>query len=258
MMIKMLSAFLVSKLLFFPAKTLDQLPSHLDAPYEEVRIRNSEGLLLHGWYFPGQKTERTLLYLHGNAGNIGTRTDKLLFLRRVGWNILIIDYRGYGGSEGNPTIDGVIEDAKAAHDWLTQGDNYQIPAERIILWGESLGGAIAAELAAQKKIGGLILQSTFTSLREIATDHYPWVPKNLVPDRFRTIETIRHLPCPLFIVHGSEDSTIPVSMGRHLFEAAPHPKRYYEIPGAQHNDDYLVGQKEYLSRIEEFLNDSGL
>lgn len=251
--------FLVTKLLFFPVKPIAVLPSQSEIPYEEVRFRNEEGLLLHGWFFPGKIPRRTLLFCHGNAGNIGDRLEKIKFLYRIGWNIFIFDYRGYGGSEGSPTIKGLQRDTDAAYRWLVSGkETTKIPPEQIILWGESLGGALATDLAARENIGGLILQSTFTSLHDIGKKHYPFVPSSLVPDVYRSIDTIRKIRTPLLVVHGTEDETVPFGMGRQLYESAPHPKRFYEIKGGHHNDCTAVGKGEYLRQIEEFLNEIGV
>jgi hypothetical protein len=253
-----IATWLATKLLFFPVKMISIYPSHYEMAFEEVRFRNDEGLLLHGWFFVGKKPDRTLLFLHGNAGNIGDRVPKIEVLRKIGWNIFIIDYRGYGGSEGSPSIEGLQRDADAAYLWLVTGrDESRIPPERIILWGESLGGVYATDIASREPVGGLILEGTFTSLRDIAAAHYPFVPKVLVPDLYRSIDRIRKIQSPVLILHGTEDETIPHAMGKRLFENAPHPKRFYAVPGAHHNDVYQVG-KEYLSQIEGCLNEAGL
>ncbi len=256
-MLETMMLWFATKLMFFPVKAIAAYPSHLEIPYEEVRFHNEEGLLLHGWFFHGKRSPLTLLFLHGNAGNIGDRLEMIRFLSRIGWNIFIIDYRGYGGSQGSPTIPGVIEDSDAAYRWLTRGKPETTPG-KVVIWGESLGGALATELASREPAGALILQSTFTSLRDIGKFHYPFLPSALAPDLFRSIETIRKIRSPLLVVHGTEDETVPYSMGQRLYEAAPHPKRFYEIPGAHHNDTHLFGKNEYLLQIEEFLNEAGL
>lgn len=250
-----LSGALVAKFLFFPLKVIEYYPSRLEIPYEEVHLKNDEGQRLHGWFFPG-KTDRTLLYLHGNAGNIGDRLDKVQFLRRIGWSIFIFDYRGYGGSEGNPTIEGVQRDSDAAFRYLTA--MRKIPNEQIVLFGESLGGALAVDLAAREVVDSVILESTFTSLREIARNAYPFVPAAAIPDAYRSIDRIRHIKSPLLVIHGQDDEIIPFEMAKRLFEAAPHPKRFYAAEGAHHNDVYLVGRLEYLKTIREFLSETGL
>ncbi len=178
-------------------------------------------------------------------------------LRQANASLLIFDYRGYGGSEGAPTLEGVVQDTNAAYRWLT-GGNVRTPPEKIILFGESLGGALAVDLACREPVGGVILESTFTSLRDLAQKVYPFVPSRLVPDVYRSREIIRGLTAPLLVIHGTDDEIVPFSMGQALFGAAPHPKRFYAVPGAHHNDVPAVGGREYLRQIEEFLNAAGL
>lgn len=248
-------SILASKLLFFPLKVIEFYPSQVETPYQDIRFRSEDGHTLHGWFFPGRR-DRTLLFLHGNAGNIGDRLDKIQFLRRVGWSIFIFDYRGYGGSEGSPTIEGVLKDGAAALRYLNE--TRRIPNEQITLFGESLGGSLAVDLAGREPFASVILESTFTSLRNITRKNYPFIPPWLVPDRLRSIDLIRHLKAPVLVVHGTDDALIPFEMGKELFEAAPHPKRFLEIKKANHNDVYLAGRLDYLKAIEEFLAEAGL
>ncbi len=247
---------LAAKFLFFPVKMIEFYPSDLEIPHEEVRLKTDDGLNLHGWFFPGKKPDRTLLYLHGNAGNIGDRLDKIQFLRRLGANIFIFDYRGYGGSEGTPSIDGVLQDTDTAFRFLTQ--TKKIPNEQIILFGESLGGALAVDLAHRETLAGVILESTFTTLREMAGAVYAFVPSLMVPDALRSLQLIRHIRAPLLIIHGEKDEIVPFEMAERLFQAAPHPKRLYKVVEGHHNDVYLAGKLEYLKAIEKFLSETGL
>lgn len=251
MLLEWIGSLLVAQYLFFPQKGIQFNPAQFQMPYEEVRLRNDDGQRLHGWFFPGTKAQ-TLLYLHGNAGNISNRLDKIQFLRQIGWSLFIFDYRGYGDSEGSPSIEGVLKDSEAALRYLVR--SRQIPTEQIILFGESLGGALATDLASREPFGGVILESNFTSLRDMAQSAYPFVPDLIVPDVYRSIEFIRQIKAPLLIIHGAQDHIIPVEMGKRLFKSAPHPKRFYSVPQASHNDVYVVGQREYLRQIEEFLD----
>jgi len=248
-------SILAEKFVFFPLKVLEFYPSQLQIPYQDIRFKNGEDLTLHGWFFPG-KRDQTLLFLHGNAGNIGSRLDKVRHLKRIGWNIFIFDYRGYGGSEGTPTVEGVLRDSETALRYLVE--TCKIPNEQIILFGESLGGALAVDLATREPLGGVILESTFTSLREISKRLYPFIPAAVVPDTYRSIDLIRKIKAPLLVIHGTDDEMIPFEMGRGLFNAAPHPKRFYGIPKAKHTDTFLAGGSEYLKQIEEFLTEVGL
>ena len=249
-----ITAAIASKFLFFPEKVLEFYPSQLEIPYEDVRFKNDEGLTLHGWFFKG-KRDHTLLYLHGNAGNIGGRLDKVQLLRRFGWNIFVFDYRGYGGSEGHPSIEGVVKDSESAFRYLTE--KRKIPNEQIILFGESLGGAMAVHLAHQEPVGAVILESTFTTLRDLAGHIYKFLPAMAIPDVYRSVDLIRHIKAPVMVIHGTEDAVIPFEMGKKLYDAAPHPKRLFAVPNAHHNDVYVVGKLDYLKEIEEFLASAG-
>lgn len=252
------SQSVLSRFLFFPTKTLAVYPSRLETPYEEVHFKNDEGAFLYGWFFSGMRTDRTFCYLHGNAGNVADRLDKILTLRKIG-NVFIFDYRGYGVSEGTPSIAGVQKDSDAAYRWLTSArEKDLIPPEQVILFGESLGGALAVDLASREPIAAVVLESTFTSLRELAANLYPFVPSAIVPDVYRSHEAIRHLKSPVLVIHGTADELVPFSMGEALFQKAPHPKRFYEVKGALHKDCYLRGGKDYLQQIENFLNEAGL
>ena len=253
-LIEGLTSLLVAQFLFFPSKRLNFSPSQFQLNAEEVRFQNGSGQPLHGLFFPGPR-DRTLLFFHGNAGNIGDRLDKIRVLKKIGWNIFIFDYRGYGGSEGFPTIDGIIEDSEAALRYLT--GIRKIPNEEILLFGESLGGAPASRLGSREPFGGLILESTFTSLRDMAKSVYPFVPAAAVPDAYRSLDHLRTIKSPLLVMHGTADEIIPFEMGKKLFEAAPHPKRFYPVRGAHHNDVYLIGGSNYLRQIEEFLAETG-
>jgi fermentation-respiration switch protein FrsA (DUF1100 family) len=250
-----MTAAIVAKFIFFPVKAHDYLPSQLETPYEEVFFKNEEGLALHGWFFVGKK-DRTLLYLHGNAGNIGDRVDKIRFLKGLGWNIFAFDYRGYGLSQGSPTIEGVLEDSRAALHYLTE--KIGIPNEQIVLLGESLGGAMAVDLAHAEPVAAVILESTFTTLRDLAHEVYRFLPSGVAPDVYRSIDLIRHIKAPVLVIHGAEDEIVSFSMGKKLFEAAPHPKRFFSVPGAHHNDVYEKAGKDYLREIEEFFSAAGI
>ncbi len=254
-----LAESIASKFIFFPVKVIEFYPSQLEIPYQDVRFKNETGQTLHGWFFPGKKPEKadhTLLYFHGNAGNIGDRLDKIQLLRKLGWNIFIFDYQGYGGSEGTPTIEGVLTDSMSAFQYLTE--TKKIPNEQIVLFGESLGGAMAVDIANREIVGAVILESTFTSLAELAQHVYKILPDFAVPDVYRSVELIRHIKAPLLVIHGDEDEVVPFEMGKKLYDAAPHPKKFYAIPKAHHNDTYVVGKLDYLKEIEEFLAAAGV
>jgi uncharacterized protein len=257
MMISMsVTESVAAKFLFFPTKVHQYHPSQIDGPLEDLFFDSTDGLRLHGWFFTGKRKDRTLLYLHGNAGNIGDRIDKARFLQRIGWNVFAFDYRGYGMSQGSPSIEGVLDDGRAAMRFLT--DKIGIPNDQIILFGESLGGAMAVEIAAEEPVAAVILESTFTSLRELSQAVYRFLPEAATPDAYHSNDLIRRSKAPVLVIHGSEDEIVPFSMGKRLFESAPHPKRFFGVAGAHHNDVYEVAGKDYLKEIEEFLAAAGL
>jgi len=250
-----LTTWLAVRLLFFPTRTIELYPGQWDLNFEEVMFGSADKIALHAWFMPGGSPNRTLIYYHGNAGNIGDRLPKLKRLHQIGMNIFIFDYRGYGGSEGQPSLEGVVEDSLAAYRYvLSRGD---IDPNHIILYGESLGGALALQVAMQEKISGLILESTFTSLMDMKQASYPFVPNRMVPDMYRSIDLIRNVHEPILILHGTKDRTIPFRMGEQLFQAAPPPKRFLPIEGADHSDIYDMEPEQTLQQIEEFLAEIG-
>ncbi|MCU0453262.1 MAG: alpha/beta hydrolase [Bacteroidetes bacterium] len=192
-----------------------------------------------------------VIHAHGNGGNISYDIERMRRLQRIGLAVFAYDYRGYGKSEGSPSEDGVIIDAVAAYDHLR--DTLSIPPAKIILWGTSLGGAVSVQVAAQRSAAGLILESTFSSARDVAERVYPFLPVRwLMRTSFRSIDTLRSLSIPTLHIHGGRDEIVDVELGRRLYEAAPGPKEWYEIAGAGHNDTFLVGDAEYLRRVADF------
>ena len=217
---------LLNRLLFFPSRRILLTPTR----FEEVTIPTADGERLHGWWVRADEPRGSVLLFHGNAGNIGDRVPHVELLAGAGFNVLAFDYRGYGRSTGCPSEAGTYLDARAARQAVRD--------EPVIYLGESLGGAIALELALEYPPAGLILQSTFTSIRHMARLHYPFVPRALVPDAYPSLDRIRDLRAPLLVLHGSRDEIVPRMDGEALYEAAPHPKRLHVLD-AGHND--MVG-----------------
>jgi uncharacterized protein len=226
---------LMNALLFFPSREILATPV---VPYEDVAIG-----ALHGWWVPATApTIGQVLLFHGNAGNIGDRVPHVTLLSAAGFDVLAFDYRGYGRSAGRPSEHGTYEDARAARETLGPG--------KTIYLGESLGGAIALELAIHHPPAGLILQSTFTSIRDMARLHYPLIPRALVPDAYPSLRLIRGLRAPLLVLHGARDEIVPLMDGEALFEAAPEPKRI-EVLDAGHND--MVGSR-WIEAITAYVS----
>jgi uncharacterized protein len=212
---------LMNALLFFPSREILETPA---VPYEDVTIG-----ALHAWWVPATApTIGQVLLLHGNAGNIGDRVPHMTLLSAAGFDVLAFDYRGYGRSAGRPSEQRTYEDARAAREALGPG--------RTIYLGESLGGAIALELAIHHPPAGLILQSTFTGVRAMARLHYPLIPRALVPDAYPSLRLISRLRAPVLVLHGADDEIVPLMDGEALYDAAPGPKRIEVFPGVGHND----------------------
>jgi hypothetical protein len=221
--------------------------------YDDVSIKTDDGETLHGWIIPHENARSTLLYFHGNAGNIADRVESIQLLNSIGLNIFIIDYRGYGQSTGTPSERGTYRDARAAWDFLTSAQN--IPAENIVIYGRSLGGAIAVDLAMHTNPAALILGSTFTRAKDMAKNLIPYVPTGfLLSIRYNSLRKIKKILCPVLITHSKEDDLIPFSMGKRLYQEAREPKRFVELHGG-HNDNIYVSREKYLSALDKFLSD---
>ncbi len=222
------------KLMYLP-DTLHHTPGQAGlVGISEITITTKDGERLQAWHLPATNGQPTILYLHGNGGSIAGRAGRLAYYQRQGVGALFVSYRGYGSSTGAPDEGGLVNDALAAHDWLQQ---QKIPPENIVLVGESLGAAVAARLALQRHVRGLVMESPFTSTIDIAKDVYWWLPIDLLmKDRFETIKIIQKVDVPILIVHGEKDEITNVAQGRALFEKANQPKKLAIINGASHND----------------------
>lgn len=236
-----------------PSRQVDATPADIGLAFQSVTLRTADGVALAGWFIPAPEARGTLLYLHGNGGNIGHRLDPIAVFHRQGLNVFIIDYRGYGASSGKPSEEGTYQDALAAWNYLTQ--EKRLAPERIVLFGESLGGSIAARLAARHPPAGLIMYASFTSMPEIAQALYPMFPAAwLVRYRYDTRAALGGVNCPVLILHSPEDEIIPFSHGQALLEAAREPKRLVELRGG-HNDALLVSREVYAREVGAFLDE---
>jgi fermentation-respiration switch protein FrsA (DUF1100 family) len=262
-----MTGWLERSMIFFPSRfpegdwNVDLRPAGGDAPVpwiEDCSFTASDGVRLHGWFARPHlavkpvEAPHVLLWFHGNAGNITHRYDHLCALVRLPIQVFIVDYRGYGKSRGNPSEKGLYLDADAAWDFLLNEKEFK--ADRVVIFGESLGGAVAVDLAARVRPAGLVLQSTFTSVRDMAARHYPFIPRFLVRTRMDSLSKISRVACPKLFIHGTDDEIVPFAFGRRLYESAPAPKDYFEVPGAMHNDVYLVGGEACLERLRKFIS----
>lgn len=235
-----------------PSRQVDATPADIGLAFDAVMLRTADGETLAGWFIPAPAARGTLLYLHGNGGNIGHRLDQIEVFHRLGLNVFIIDYRGYGASSGKPSEQGTYQDALAAWNWLMQ--EKRVAPERIVLFGESLGGSIAAWLAARQPPAGLVIYASFTSVPEMAQALYPMFPASrLVRYRYDTRAALGSVTCPLLILHSPEDEIIPFSHGQALLEAAREPKRLVELRGG-HNDALWVSRDIFAREIGTFLD----
>ena len=242
------------KMLYFPDEG-DQTaatPSDVGLTYQQVELRTTDDLRLSAWYLPAEDEQGVLLFCHGNAGNISHRLDSLLLFHHLQMSVLIFDYRGYGQSEGQPSEQGTYTDALAAWEYLLTKKSKQ-PAE-IVIFGRSLGAAIAAELATRVRPGALILESAFTSVPDLASEIYPFLPARLL-SRFSydTRTRLDSLASPLLIIHSNDDEIIPYSHAQRLYAAAHEPKHLLNISGG-HNDGFLVSGNRYTEGLRGFLH----
>lgn len=244
------------QLIYFPARVRSEAATPVipgARGVEEVWLEAEDGVRVHGLYAMAGRPFADLLFFHGNAGSLYDRLHNVGLLLDLGFNVLIIDYRGYGKSEGTPSEVGLYEDGALALRHLLEDRGVE-PA-RLVLFGRSLGSTVAVELALERQVGAVILESAFTSARELGRVHYGWLPKVVfesMTHRFDSLEKVPRLRTPALFVHGSADAIVPVEMGRRLFEASPEPKEWYVIEGAGHNDTVAVGGEEYLQRLREF------
>ncbi len=237
-------------MIFFPFERLEQTPTDWGLGYENVTLKTQDGVQLHGWYIPHKNSEQTLLFFHGNAGNISHRGDSVKIFHQLGLNVFIIDYRGYGNSEGKANEDGLYKDARAA--WLYLRENRALRQQDIIIFGRSLGGAVAAKLAAEVQPAGLILESTFSSARDIANTVFP-VLSRLIFLRydFNTINHIEQVKSPVLVLHSPDDKIVAFRFGKKIFQTANEPKTFVTLRG-DHNSGFLMSQPEYARAISAF------
>lgn len=243
-----------SDLLFFPEKHLDTSPDQFGIVYGKVQIPSTDGVRLVGWLIPSADTSTLwVLYLHGNAGNIAKRgyVEHYSQLHKLGLNILAVDYRGYGESSGNPTEQGLYDDARAGYEYLRSMQH--VPAVRIIVYGYSLGSAVAVDLVSKVPAAGLIVEGSFISIADVGQHHYPYIPVNLMArSRFAADQSMRAITVPKLFIHARDDRTIPIEFGRKLFELAPEPKTFLEVRGG-HESAHNVDAKLFYGGIQMFL-----
>jgi fermentation-respiration switch protein FrsA (DUF1100 family) len=235
-------------LLYFPSRKILQAPADAGLAVDELELATEDGQRLHGWWIAGREPALGhLLFCHGNAGNIGDRVPNAALLTAAGFDVLLFDYRGYGRSSGRPDERGTYRDARAALAALLRRPG--VDRGRVFYLGESLGGAVALALAVGCPPRGLILQSTFTSIRDAARAHYPFIPTVLIPDAYPSLRLIGRLTVPVLVLHGDRDDIVPLAHGQALFAAAGEPKRIRVFAGLGHNDLVARAGREYADEI---------
>jgi fermentation-respiration switch protein FrsA (DUF1100 family) len=235
-----------------PGRSLDHTPADIGAEYRDEFIETADGVRLHGWHIRGD-SDRVLLFFHGNAGNISHRLESIRQFLQLGLSVFIIDYRGYGQSEGRTTEQGIYRDAEAAWRYLTEIDN--TPRERIIVFGRSMGASAAAYLAARHRPLALIIESSFTSVPDIAKEYYPWLPVRWLSRlRHSAEDFVRKVESPVLVIHSRDDEIVPVRHGQAIFAAAREPKWFVELRGT-HNDAFLRDEQKYLAGLRSFLSE---
>lgn len=243
-----------AQLIYFPKteRELAVTPEQVGLAYESVDIITSDDETIHGWFVPVADAKGTMLFFHGNGGNISHRVDYMPMFQLLGYNLFIIDYRGYGQSSGSPSEAGTYLDAQAAWRYLTEVKN--IAPSQIVLYGESLGGPIAAWLAEREKPGLLVLASTFTSVPDLAETIYPYLPVRLIARySYNTLESLASITAPVLVAHSPQDEIVPFEHGQRLFQAASAPKQFLTLEGG-HNTGFIFTREEWIAALNEFLD----
>jgi uncharacterized protein len=241
------------RLAYYPeiGREMHSTPREQGMDYEPVTMTTPDGEKLDAWFVPSPQAHGVVLFLHGNAGNLSHRIDSIAMFHRLGYDVLIFDYRGYGRSSGKPSEAGLYRDADTAWAYLTRVRG--IAPENIVLFGESLGGALAAHLAVGKRPGALVLSSVFTSAQDLAADLYPWLPARwLTRLRYDTRAALVQTDCPVLVAHSLDDEIIPYHHGQELITAAPGPKVFLALAGG-HNDGFIFMREHWVEALAGFL-----
>jgi fermentation-respiration switch protein FrsA (DUF1100 family) len=237
--------------IYYPERGYDATPASVGLRYEDVPLETKDRVALAAWWVPAQTPRGAVVIAHGNGGNMSHRLDKIRLFHHLGYNVMAFDYRGYGASEGKPSEEGTYADMAAAVDHATavRGTTWA----RLVLYGESLGGAVAIEEAVRRTPAALVVDSSFTSVPAMASHYYPWLPARLLLRfRYDSLSRMPALKCPVLVLHSPQDDVVPFAMGRQLFDAAPEPKAFAELAGG-HNTGGLMAAPKAQKELAEFL-----
>lgn len=236
---------------FFPDSEMDTTPENFGLNFIDAYFQTMDGVKIHGWFFPLDNKNPIILFCHGNAGNISHRLDNIRHLLDNGLQVFIFDYRGYGKSEGKPSETGIYKDGQAAYDYLVKKEN--IPPSDIVVFGRSLGAAVAVDLSLRRDVKAIIVESGFTSSRGMAKTMFLFrLFSSVIPPNYNNAEKIKDVKAPKLIIHGDSDEIVPLDMGKSLYKASQEPKYFYKIEGAGHNDTYMIGGQRYFKTIASF------
>lgn len=247
--------YLEKKTLYFPLRAIEATPKDIGLNYEEISLYTHDGVQLSAWFIPAENPRATVLFCHGNGGNISHRLEKIKIFNALDLNVLIFDYRGYGMSTGSPYENGLYLDAETVYGYLT--DEKSIPAQKIIAYGESLGAAVAVDLAGKHDLGGIIIEGGFTSVGDMAKRILPFIPTFIYSSRYDALEKIKDIKYPKLIFHAADDEVVPFELGEKLFSEASEPKEFVKIQGG-HNDAFLSSQDLFIKKIDSFVNRMGV
>jgi len=239
--------------IYFPSTKIELTPDTLGLDYEDIYFISEDGNMLHGWWIPHPHARGTIIHCHGNAGNIGDRLWVAADMSRLDVNVFLFDYRGYGKSKGLPTEKGTYADARAAYEVVREkySDMNEPP---VIVYGQSLGGAVAIQLALEKPVRGLIIESTFSSTIDMGHELYPYLPVKLLGNfRYDSLSKVGHLSMPKLFAHSRTDDLVPYKFGEKLFNAAADPKKFITLTGG-HNEAGWSLSPEYWKAIDEFVS----
>lgn len=244
--------FYQKRIIFAPGREIFRFPDDEGLEYDDIDLKTPDGLTLNAWYIPNQSASKTVLFCHGNAGSLSSRMDTIKLLHEMGLSLFIFDYRGYGISDGSPSEKGFYIDVETALAYMK--DELLISQDDIIIWGRSLGGPVAAYIASRGDFYATVLESTFTSIRDMAVHKFKILPTFIMTRfKFPTVDYVKQVTSPILIVHSPDDEIIPYYMGERLFEAASSPKKFLVLKGS-HNCCYFDSIDVYKKSVLDFLH----
>ena len=244
---------LENRLIFHPTTEIVRTPRDVGLDYQDLYFTTLDNVRLNGWFIPHPQASATVIWFHGNAGNIGDRVNNIKLLHdKAAIDIFIFDYRGYGRSPGTPSEPSIYLDGEAAIHYVRT--RLKVESKNLVIFGRSLGAAVAAEIASRHDSRAVILESPFTSLREMAKVVFPVLPIGpLLGAKFNVLDKVGKITAPLLVLHGDQDEIIPLEQGKQVFAAARQPKQFYPIKGAGHNDTFIAGGNGYYERLKSFI-----